>query len=615
MAPHTPSDLTAAFSAPKPLVSHNLLHRRSFPTADSKNPVPSYFLPDRSRILLASASPHVGVEPVELQPVPSSNKSNDDSSPQLAYIAIIIIPLLIVAVLVFVYMRRKKQKPAKKVAQLQPAVRNEPARSRADSEALPPRMQQLPRDRIRAMNSVPRDLETPMSPAADHQGYFPRAPSPPLHEYPQTTGHQLPSLAIPGPLEPLSPATTFTTNISSCPPTPCTPTFAFPPMPPLQPESTIELDENESEEGRFTWDFKCKGMTKRQSSASVEQIPDICGADDTGTEKGDLRVDSKTTLEAEAAVRAIRDGPPIIGLNIISPPGLLPAIDHPTEEVHPKAVPELDEDIPSPPEDQRLQVSYRLSILNLFSKVTSKAAGAPTPVDSAPLLDSTASEVPQSLNDDAIHLSSCSMYTVPDLNFDDTSFSLDVINALSSSPAGEFPEAPPENDNENDSKTATPVGTGEISEIMRKTSLERGKKRLVLSKPNHRVLIPASSNLKSPTLSEFVDKTDINAYTYTGLYPPANAGRKRASSDSDAHPLKRSRAHSILPVGLGISGVTEWQPLSLPVSVARISAMNSASDDKMRPKHAFHRSSFSLPIIVELAYLSSISRRAKAKHD
>ncbi|KAL5486145.1 hypothetical protein ACEPAI_7189 [Sanghuangporus weigelae] len=562
MAPHVPSDSTLAPTrATFPSFQHDPSKRHSLSTTVSIR-LPSSSSPSISHVVLAESSPHFGVGPLIVQPsstrsVDTENSVTSDhraSSPRLAYLSILVIPIIGGIVIYLLIRRRKHQKPARHSTPPPLLLRSETARARADSDA--PRMQQLPRDRIRAMNSVNRDNDMPSTPPAEYQIFSPRPNSPPADDFSRPSGNYFGSVSVQGTSEPSTPLTisaTSVTNLTSCPPTPCTPGFTTPNISsPHSEDGTCEEENNEV--SRFTWDFRCKGVMNRLSSVTIGSI-----------------LENSEVLGISVTEGSQEDSNSVVVRCIARTEGTLSL-----EEASTTAEANISVD----------------SDDSTFAKAFSSAIKL---------------EAPKALTSSVSCYSTTSGLTVLDIKFDVTSFSTEVIAALSETPGCLIVE----------DCASSPTSSPKVHE--EHTPTKESKKRPVLSKPNHRNLAPTSPSLK-------VNTSALDSAVH-GYRDPASLGALGPASTSFV-PLKFiqsiCRAHSIsrkivLP-GMNVRSLRKSSSLSALASmtvfnkkslelceaISRRTKVNRKLGTISVTEGVQLRSSFSMPLALELLCLSHL---------
>ncbi|KAL5504269.1 hypothetical protein ACEPAH_8343 [Sanghuangporus vaninii] len=568
MAPHVPSDSTLApTKATFPSFQHDHSNRRSLSTTVSIGfPLPSS--PGISHVVLAESPPHFGVGPLILQPsstrsVDTENSATSDqhaASPRLAYLSILVIPIFGGIAIYLLIRRRMRQKPARHSTPPPLLLRSETARARKDSDA--PRMQQLPRDRIRAMNSVNRDNDIPSTPPAEYQIFSPRPNSPPANDFSRPSGNYFGSVPVQGTSEPSTPLTiseTSVTNLTSCPPTPCTPGFPTPNISsPHSEDGTCEEENNEV--SRFTWDFRCKGIMNRLSSVTIESI-----------------LENSEVLGISITEGSEADSSSVVVRCIAKTGGTLSLEETPTT---------AEANISVDSDDSTFTKAFS-SMIEL--------------------------EAPKALTSSVSCYSTASGLTVLDIKFDITSFSTEVIAALSETPGCLIVE----------DRASSPTTSPKVHE--EHTPTKESKKRPVLSKPNHRNLAPTSPSLKvnAPALDSAVHGCRDPASSLSVLGPASTSSvplkiiqsvcrahsisRKIVLSGPNVRSLRKSSSLSVLATMTAFSK----KSFELCEAISRRTTANRKLGTISVTEGVLFRSSLSMPLALERLCLSHLENKRK----
>ncbi|KAI5116768.1 hypothetical protein M0805_007849 [Coniferiporia weirii] len=600
---------------------------------------PSSTLPSSLPTSLRSF-PHLGIGPAIIQPSPARTSkaipaisSLNSSSPRLGYIGLagIFVALLL---LVSLFFRRRafgcpKRGRAKRTSHARHVLRSQTARAREMEENATPRMYQLPRDRIRAMNTVPKTTPSP----SERQDI--------LEGLPCLQNSSFPPPSTPNPSSPSVTNNRFSTGYS-VPPTPTTPISPVPTIDQLEP-SVLSKIVRKLPEFRYTWDFRCKGLynfalgavldiSRANSAPKRNSLPDCGDAEDQSVDPN-LRACENAADNALIPVLLTPETSP--GAHGKETPEKNSEnaksrvsgtdIDH-NSTMHPlltlspvTGIEEFVSDFSNP-----LSGSALSSCLSDISLISFRDESSLNTTDSALFPDvSYKSRLHQQTisrnGDGSLSLSTTTIFKT-DVRVSRDS-ERDLLRAAGVSIAGMDAAAFPVLD--------PPVSPETVcSDVYASVCAEPARKRLVLSKPNHRMLTPTSSSLKirvSPSTASGVTGVTCASSSYfselslpvltssfhSGILPNTRMGRSRAASEANITMLGRSKLVD--------------SSACVPVKPEILSALGPTFDKHSEKKSnitdsVFENntdalcSSISMPLCVELACLSSIlKRRYKAK--
>ena len=690
MAPYVLANRTSASFYPRSLPTHPRLPRhslRSFVYPFPGRAVNGLNLFTGKTDSKDSKPPYLGVGPVLLHPSPtsllntlSSTSSSPSSAPhfsttRLGLVAIILIPAIVLgAIILFRRRRYGKQRPAQKnhvspmnQGSVEPSSHPQAQGTRSCPESA---QSQLPRDRIRAMNSVPSnqlsltaDKSTHLSSPMHQEStplFFSTLPSTPMS--PCTLGNYSAGIntSDPEPLSPLSlpsPSIGFSDNLS-CPSTPVTPTTPVMFFLPTTPNSSFLSSSFESSgnyenpasrpqeisgsEIRYTWDFKCQGIHyKKENCLDIvceQPILDISGTSNY-TFSGTPVITSDAMVSKKVPITDVNERHEYTG----TIPALVPArpimpIEDKNEDpiddrVIPLSITELESVVGNDTDkDKDNDTTLNTTCATLVADVGNEMGDLHAHFADVSK-DNTCLDNDKFIKDTMLLLPDFEL-VAPRLSFDFADESHGLTKSVTS-----------ENGQTKETSLFSP------SKCLKSTSTE---KLAFLSTPSHRTLSPRTSNLKtssnlpaepanamSPTSSSFLNTNTAGILTSAPQPKLASmqfgstrsrSSRGRAASTSET--VIRTKASDRHSCGLSIniskpassrvvvvtdSGFDSCLPLVTSSGLTGTKGSevdcNIGSIKGSRESKGFLRSSFSLPISVELASLCSVSRRLKSKCD
>ncbi|THH06449.1 hypothetical protein EW145_g4080 [Phellinidium pouzarii] len=599
-----------ALLLPGPRCGPNILYISSSIILSS--PTPTTILSTSTTALFHGELPYLGVGPVVLQPSPTQSFEAISADPpvhnhptKLGYVGIAGV-VIFASLASFFFVRSRafghsKQRPAEYPEPPMRMLRSQIARAREDVVG---HVHQLPRDRIRAMNTVPK-----APPSSEYQDIY----SP----FPVTfSSYGLPLLNP----EPDSPMTsTLSRDSTIVPPTPTTvkslATMIDRLQPPLSPEIAQQLPEV-----RYSWDFRCRGLYRFALGAVLDisranSIPEPCSSpvsdDAEGTDSHKIRLDTvedalsfgfASGSRHETQDEEMNNGG-IVGVNMDS------------------AISRFSNDT--------LAAIFNISfehncVEDHMDTSSSKPTPSQHPSDNSSLslcdestLDMTSSTV--FLDTSSSGLSS--QKTI--CNGEDRHL---LLNGTVRTSAIEVSRGRKEEEDQVlPSVILVPTESLTCSRTLMSAPEKSSKKRFVLSKPNHRTLVPTSSTLK---LHACPSTASVNAMSITGVSPsqlskpsditsksfsglPSNVGVNYSMSEANITLLGYSAMPPYLPWGY------DNRDAVLPLPADKLFGKDSAlTCANFKSSKGALRSSISMPLCVELACLSSLmKRRHKFKFD
>ncbi|KAH8117859.1 hypothetical protein DFH11DRAFT_862795 [Phellopilus nigrolimitatus] len=617
MAPYTPFNHTPVSSRSLPLPTYGLLPPHSLYKADASYPMLSVSLASATPSTTVSnlhaafrtARPYLGVGPAimptpfSLYDAPSSTSSNRSSSPKLGYIGILGV-LIVLVLLVFVLVRRyssghRRQRPANYPAPR--TLRSETARARQNAETgvASQRTQLLPRDIIRAMNTVPK-ASFPTDP--------PPYSAPPTSPPPRALDNAFSSLDMLSPDLPYRVPSQASAESASCPPTPTIPTTPLSTeiIEPGLPSPSSEEADMRPEVRPRSWDFRCRGLYR--FSFGLKAVLDISPANSL--------VSATTTLgEISSSVDMQK---------VSASSEALANDSHP--DASGKTLPGNDLSMRGSDSASQSTPGHScnfssFSILTCNTE-TSLETTSSTIFESSPQGDLESKPADPKASFDRRHIDHTPLLagtTIRGLDLDLTPFHIQVIDSRPPSAV-----APPTG------LVVEEVALVSDSDLMnvpdpcneiQYTDGKPAKKRFILSTPKHRTLVPSSSSLKlraSPSSAGLAGSNSasqqLSSFSHeiakSTMPVRARMSKFKAASEVDLAALGRAVVPSLSPLSRASGEQAVLPTLNGDATLGGIVVESG------RIAKGILRSSLSMPLCVELACLASITRRyCKPKFD